>query len=262
VGSKSYSSRRDALALVENFQSIFNENSQPVHVAPTNFSELQEFGERSTADALVFGDADAEGNEPEQHYQKENSSEQRARFKRELFDSAERLTTEAEEGVGLLSVAQGMKRWHQAWNAVTSIQLQHLTAKNAPKALAWSDRGSGGSRQKTKPCVPDFLADVWLAARRALTATQFQIWNQLIVEEKGERLEEFAKSHSETYGRISQLVGIEFDQCLLYPSRTYFEVPHSIAVSRRSARLRHEAEEVKKPATHSKTGRRLHRKAA
>jgi hypothetical protein len=255
VGSKSFSSRRDALALAENFQSIFTDNAEAVHVAPSSFTDLQELGERSTVDDIVFTEADVDS-EPEQYRKKENDSERHARYRRELFESAEQLTVDAEQSMGLLSTAQGMTRWHQAWNAVTSIQLQHLVKGNAPKVVTWSDRGTGGTRNSARPCVPDFLAEVWLAARRSLSLTQFTLWKQLVVEEKGERLEEFAKQHREVYEQIAKLVGSEFERSLIFPTRSYFQEPYAVGVARRSARLRHQAHGKRNPP------RVRHRKAA
>ncbi len=229
MGSKSYSTRNRALETAEGFQNLFSTDAVAVHIAPTPIAEMNCLDESAAADQPVFTATDFDS-ESEPYNRNEKTGERHARYRRELFESAEKLTTEAEEAVGLLSARQGLKRWHQAFNAVTSIQLNHLVKGNAPKVVAWSDRGTGGTRNSARPCVPDFLAEVWLAARRSLSLTQFTIWKQLVVEEKGERLE---------------------------PTRAYFETPYAVTVSRRSARLRHEEEKRQ-----TKTGRRLHRKAA
>ena len=205
MGSKSYSSTHRALETAESFTQLFTLNAEAVRVAPSSFTDIQEFGERSTVDPLVFTGSGVDADEPEQYHKKENDGERHARYRRELFESAEKLTADAEQSMGLLSTAQGMKRWHQAWNAVTSIQLQHLVKGNAPKVVAWSDRGTGGTRNSARPCVPDFLAEVWLAARRSLSPTQFTLWKQLVVEEKGERLEEFAKGEPNLWRRRARL---------------------------------------------------------
>jgi hypothetical protein len=233
MGSKSFSSTRRALETAEQFSNLFNTDAVSLRIVPPSFTDAQQIGERTEetfeiTDREVFSDEEPiKRNTPAQNI-------------RALFESAEKLT---EDGGTFLSVSPNMPRWLQAWSGTTSLQIGHLVKRHAPKIVTFSDRGSGGNRVSARPNVADFLADCAICARRVLTPTQLTMWQQLVVVEKGKRLEQFASLHRLVYEAIARAVGNEFERCFLFPSRGYFETPTAIGKARRSSRLRHEQQE-------------------
>jgi hypothetical protein len=258
VGSKSFSSRRDALALVENFQSIFSENAEAVHLAPSSFTDLQTSDEVVTAETLNFATQADDNEEP--YHRKENPSEQRARFKAELFDSAEKQTADAEESSGILSISQNMPRWMSAFNAVSAAQIAQLARSGTPKVVRYTDSSGTSGKVSCKPSATDVMCDVELAAKRALSAVLFTIWHTVIIDREGRHLENFARQHQRVYWNIAKRCGTAYDASMLWPVRSYYDLSTAKAQARRHASIRRMYEEEEKRKAN--TGRRLHRKAA
>jgi predicted LPLAT superfamily acyltransferase len=105
------------------------------------------------------------------------------------------------------------------------------------------------------------MCDVEIVAKKALSDVLFDVWHTAIIKQEGRNLESLEKQHHRVYWMIAKMCGTAYDAALLYPVSTYYFLPTAKAQLKRQAAIRRNLDE-QADKRQTKTGRRLHRKAA